>query len=383
MIRSRLALPSLPVLVVLGALVAITAFGITRWLVAPDATALPPLAVEADTAAAAAGAMDGSTLFAERVASVVAIEATIDKAPMIGAGVVVDTDGTIVTASHVVKNYEEAETASAVFVRFAAGDQVAARIVAIDQYNDLAILKIDPDAIDGLVASPLADNSDKVVVGSEVAAIGSPYGNEFSLTLGNVSSTHRVVDSRINSMWRIPDAIQFDASINQGNSGGPLFNARGEVIGIVQQIHSETKANAGVAFAVSANIVRRALTQARSKSEISYAWTGIGAVTMTPQLAAEHGIAAPHGALVQSVTGPAGRAGISAGTHEATNAGRVVRLGDVIVEVAGQPITSTQDLDRISGLLAADQSTKVVFVRGSERMSANLVTGTAAFTPQA
>ena len=178
MTRTRLAAPSLPVFILAAAVVALLAFGITRWVTdRAGADTLPPLAiVEGDTAAAAPGALDAAALFAKRVDTTVSIEATINDQPMNGSGVVVDPDGTIVTASHVIKDYELAAEATTIVVRFHKGDEVLAKLVAIDQMNDLAILKIDPSEVSGgVVAAPLA-NSDEVVVGSEIMSIGAPFG---------------------------------------------------------------------------------------------------------------------------------------------------------------------------------------------------------------
>lgn len=376
MTRSRLALPSLPVFLVLAVVVAVGAFGLTRWLVADDATTLPPLAVEGDTAAAAPGALDAPKLYASRVDTVVAVDATIGGEPMNGSGVVVHTDGTIVTASHVVHDYKRQLDAASVFVRFRSGDELPARVVATDRFNDLAVLRIDPARMSRpLAAAPLAD-SDRQVVGAEVMAIGSPYGNDWTPTLGNISQLHRVIDSRINDQWQIPDALQFDAAINKGNSGGPLFNARGEIIGINQQIHTPNEANTGVSFAISSNIVRRALEQAARSAQVRYAWLGVDTIALTPQLAAEHGLSVTHGALVQSVDGPAARAQLSPG-RAVTHAGRAVQLGDVVVELAGQPVRSRDDLLRIAGTLDPEQPTRIVYVRNGQRVPATITPGTA------
>jgi len=381
MIRTR-SLPSLPVLLVLGFVLALATFGITRALLATDASALPPLDIGADTQAAAPGALNPTELFAQRAATTVAIESDIADSPMIGSGVVVDAaNGTIVTASHVVQVYAPSvRRASHIYVKFQNHSQVEAALVAIDVHNDLAILRVDPAQVPGIVAAPLAANADKVVTGSEVALIGSPYGNEWSVSDGIVSATHRVINSRINGAWEIPDAIQYDAPTNQGNSGGPLFNARGEVIGIVQSINSDSKSDAGVNFAVSSTIVARALELSKTTDEIPYAWLGVDAITLSPQLASANNLGVDAGALVQTVSGPAQRAGISPGTQTTVLSGRSVRLGDVITRVEDQPITSREDLQRITGRLNPDASVAVVVRRAGKNVTLNVNPARAAYT---
>ncbi|MCW2971838.1 MAG: 2-alkenal reductase, partial [Thermoleophilia bacterium] len=222
--RTRTLTPSLPVLVIAAVLLAMVAFGVTRTLLDRSADALPALDVAGDTAAARPGALDVAKLYASRVQTVVSIDSTVGDGALHGTGVVVGTDGTIVTASHVVKDYKSATEASMVFVRFHDKSEVKAEIIAIDQWNDLAVLRVDPTQVAGLVAAPLVANSNTTMVGAEVDAIGNPFGHEWSNAPGHVSQVHQTVDSQINAGWQVPDAIQFDAAINPGNSGGPLFN---------------------------------------------------------------------------------------------------------------------------------------------------------------
>lgn len=374
-----ITLPSVPLFLLAAVVVAALAFGTTRLLVDDGAGALPQLQIEGDVAAAAPGAFNAQKIYEQRLDTTVTIQATIDGQPMNGAGVVVGTDGTIVTASHVIKDYEAASAdpqmgrASRILVRFPKGDEVLAQLVAIDQFNDLAILKVDPSEVrGGVVAAPLA-NSDKVLVGSPVAAIGSPFGYEESLTTGIVSKTHRVLASRINDAWEIPDGLQFDAAINTGNSGGPVFNARGDVIGISQQIATPVKASAGVSFAVSSNLVRRALAihAQTGATHIPYANLGLRTVDLTPQLAAKGELTASRGALVQEAYGPATAAGIAIG-RSITHHGTEVRMGAVIVELAGQPITSRDDLMRVAALIDADAPVKVVYEQGGKRVETQI-----------
>lgn len=371
MTRTRLAAPTLPIFILAAAVVALLAFGITRWVTdRAAADTLPPLTITTgDTAAAAPGALNAAELFAKRVDTTVSIEATINNQPMNGSGVVVSTDGTIVTASHVIKDYELAAEATTIVVRFHKGDEVLARVVAIDQMNDLAILKIDPTEVAGGVVAARLGDSDKVIVGSEIMSIGAPFGYEFTPTVGNVSSTHRVLDSRINANSKIPDAIQHDSPVNTGNSGGPVFNARGEVIGINQQIASPAKVNSGVSFAVSSNLVARALQQYRATGakDIRYADLGIQATDITPQLAKAGNLDVTTGALVQVADGPARDAGIGTG-RAIPHLGATVVLGDPIVAVGGTEISSADDLARVQTLLDPNAATTITVLRGGKRV---------------
>lgn len=376
--RTRTLTPTLPVLIVVAVLLAMIAFGATRLLMDASADTLAPLDVAGDSAAARPGALDGSKLYAGRVDTVVSIDSTVGDGALHGTGVVVGTDGTIVTASHVVKDYESAAEASMVFVRFNKGDEVKATIVAIDQWNDLAVLRIDPTEVDGLVAAPIVENSNTTMVGAEVAAIGNPFGHEWSWSPGHVTQVHQMVDSQINSGWQVPDAIQFDAAINPGNSGGPLFNARGEVLGIVQQIAGTSKTSSGVAFAIPATIMQRTLLLAKTHRDIPYAWTGIKTRDLSPQIAASNGIAVNRGALVQDATGPAAAAGITVGSPEMF-AGQEVFVGDVITKLAGQPIASSEDLSRVSALLTPGAAVDVTVVRGKQTRTTRLTPATAQF----
>jgi serine protease Do len=369
-----LSLPApLPLFLLAAVVVASLAFGITKFVVDDANGALPAIDVAGDAAAAKPGALDVNKVFQARVNTTVSINAMIGDEPMNGAGVVVASDGTIVTASHVIKDYELAREADRIVVRFYKGDEVEAELVAIDQFNDLAILKVDPTQVTGGVSvAPLA-NSDQVMVGAEVLAIGAPFGYDWTPSAGNVAATHRVVGSRINALSEIPDALQFDASINTGNSGGPVFNARGQVIGISQQIATPSKSSAGVAFAVSSNIITRALRiHAQSNvREIPYAELGLRTRDVTPQLARDGQLTSAKGAIVQDATGPAAVAGIATG-RSIDFLGEQVKLGDVIVELAGQPVNTSADLARIAGLIDAEAPVDVTFIRGGQKVETKI-----------
>ena len=184
----------------------------------------------------------------------------------IGTGFVVSTDGQILTNAHVVS--ESGVTASSVTVVFKSssgsqGTEIPATIVGSDESTDVALLKIDPSQAPSLTPVKLGDSS-KVAVGEEVVAIGNPLGLDFSLSSGVVSATNRQLQSPNGAT--ITGGIQTDAAINPGNSGGPLFNANGEVIGINEQIDSQSGGNEGIGFAVPINTAVSVMQQMQNGS---------------------------------------------------------------------------------------------------------------------
>ncbi len=263
----------------------------------------------------------------------------------LGSGFVISGDGEIATNAHVVTSGEGAaiRKASEVFVRFADGNQVAAEVKGFDPFSDVALLKVSPR---GLTLRPLPLGSTRdLKVGSPVAAIGSPFGEEQSLSIGVVSALNRSIQSLTG--FDTPGAVQTDAAINHGNSGGPLLDASGRVLGINAQIQTSTGDGSGVGFAVPADTVRRSLDQLRRDGRTRYAYLGVSSVAVYPQLARRFGLATTKGAWIQEVTGggPADDAGLKAGSGEQKFQARAYSPGgDVIVDVAGRPITQESDL---------------------------------------
>ncbi|MCW2974573.1 MAG: peptidase and chymotrypsin/Hap, partial [Thermoleophilia bacterium] len=161
---------------------------------------------------------------------------------------------------------------------------------------------------------------------------------------------------------------------------GPLYNARGEVLGIVQQIAGTSKTSSGVAFAIPATIVQRTIRLSATNRDIPYAWTGLKSRDLTPQLAKSQGIGTTQGALVQDAAGPAQQAGISVGSP--TNyLGEEVFVGDVVTNLAGQPIASSEDLRRVSGLLVAGETVSMTVMRGTSARTVQLTPTQAQFAP--
>jgi S1-C subfamily serine protease len=277
----------------------------------------------------------------------------------VGSGFVLNGDGEIATNAHVVTTGEvpDLREARQVFVKFADGNQVEAEVRGYDPDADIALLEVDPD---GLTLRPLPlGKSDAVDVGMPVAAIGSPFNEERSLSVGVVSAIDRSI--RGLTAFQISGAIQTDAAINPGNSGGPLVDADGRVIGINQQIRTNTGGGEGVGFAVPVDVARRSLEQLREKGEVSYAYLGVETVEIYPQLRERFDLPVGKGAWVQDVTdgSPAADAGVRGGADEETifqvrqyNVG-----GDVITKIDGRPVNDPDDLSLAVALI--DPGTKV------------------------
>ncbi len=257
----------------------------------------------------------------------------------LGSGFVLNERGEIATNAHVVTEGvgRAIRKAKEVYVAFADGNQVAAKIVGFDANADVALLRLDPA---GLKLRPLPLGTARDLrVGSPVAAIGSPFGEPQSLSVGVVSATDRSIKSLTG--FEIAGAIQTDAAINRGNSGGPLVNAKGEVLGINSQIQTSSGGGEGVGYAVPADIVRRTLAELREDGTVDYAYLGVSTARIYPQLARRFGLPVTSGAWVQEVVpgGPADRAGLRAGRDERRFQARDITVGgDVVTAVNGEKL---------------------------------------------
>jgi S1-C subfamily serine protease len=291
-----------------------------------------------------------------------------------GSGFVVSPKGYILTSSHVITTAGETvgrpRPADSLVVEFQDRDRVPAKIVGFDIFDDVGLIKVEPSE-HSLTPVPLG-NSAAVTVGAPVAAIGSPFGNENSLTSGVVSAIHRSIDS-LTSSYSLVDAIQTDASINHGNSGGPLFDARGRVIGINAQINSNSGNAEGVGFAVPINSAKRSMAQLIVDGAVSYAYIGVVTEDLTPALARHFHYAVQRGAVVTDVKprSPAQAAGLRGGSGKEHVLGTTfIPGGDVIVAINGRRTRSAEDVVRIvTEALAPGDVARFSVVRGHRTLN--------------
>jgi serine protease Do len=244
------------------------------------------------------------------------------EANSLGSGFIISADGRILTNAHVVEGADE------IIVKLADNSEKPAKLLGLDRASDVALLKIDAE---GLQPVRLGDST-KVEVGDWVLAIGSPFGLEHTATQGIVSAVGR----------SLPDGnyvpfIQTDVAVNPGNSGGPLFNLSGEVVGINSQIYSRSGGYMGLSFAIPINTATSVARQLAENGRVERGWLGVGIQSVNGDLAKSFGLPRPAGALVGQVdaAGPAGKAGI--------------RPGDVILEFGGRPIGQSGELPPLVG----------------------------------
>ena len=293
-----------------------------------------------------------------------------------GSGFVVSDDGEIVTNTHVIatggsgNGGGQPEPAEQVFVEFSDRDRVAAEIVGFDPDADLALLKIDPAAVgEDLTVLPVSDR-DEYAVGEPVAAIGSPFGERQSISVGIVSAIDRSIESL--SQFSIDNAIQTDASINPGNSGGPLLDGNGEVIGVNQQIQTSSGTNSGVGFAIPATAIQFSLEQLREDGDVDYAYLGVSTQGIWPQLAEELDLDVETGALIAEIVegGPADDAGLKGSDGQRTFQGAQIDTGgDVIIAVDGNRLERESDLAELISRQRPGQTVQVEVIRDGERQT--------------
>jgi S1-C subfamily serine protease len=294
----------------------------------------------------------------------------------LGSGFVVSGTGEIATNAHVVTSGEgrDIRRADDVYVRFADGNQVPAQVTGFDPFSDVALLKVDPA---GLRLRPLPLGSARdVQVGAPVVAIGSPFGEAQSLSVGVVSAKNRSIQSLTG--FDTTGAVQTDAAINHGNSGGPLLDARGRVLGINSQIQTSTGDGSGVGFAVPVDTVRRSLAQLRADGRVRYAYLGVATVPVFPQLAERFGLRARQGAWVQSVTagGPSADAGLRAGDGDERFQERAYTPGgDIVVALDGRPVREEDDLSRMLVEHRPGDRVALTVLRGVERREVTVTLG--------
>jgi putative serine protease PepD len=338
----------------------------------PTRVAAAPIAL-----ARAAGPLAPEAIYRRAAPSVVVISATekvkvpatfftppaSQKVQIGGSGFVIDRQGDIVTNDHVVQGTSD------VRVGFSGGATYPAKVIGTDPSTDLAVIRVDaPDA----ALRPLAfADSGHAQVGDTVYAIGNPFGLDRTMTAGIVSATGR--DIQAPNGLGIPNAIQTDAPINHGNSGGPLLDAAGRVVGINDQIESggTVDGNVGVGFAIASNTARSVVPQLLGHGRAAHAWLGIEVAPLRGDIARLVRGLPDHGLLVLRVVpkSPAARAGLVAGSQQVTVEGETVPVGgDAIVAVDGKPTATSAGLaDAVRSHKPGDELRLRVVRRGQTR----------------
>jgi len=268
-------------------------------------------------------------------------------ASALGAGFVISEDGYVVTNNHVIEGADEIE------VEFINGDIFPARIVGTDANIDIAVLKIDADKPFEYVAF---GNSDVARVGDWVMAMGNPLGQGFSVSAGIISARNRELSGPYD------DYIQTDAAINRGNSGGPLFNTDGEVIGVNTAIISPSGGSIGLGFSMASNTVDPVVKQLKEYGEVRRGWLGVNIGSVNDEMAEALGLDEPTGAIIRDVfDGPAKDAGL--------------KTMDVIVMFDGKEVSDSGALVRIVGGTPVGSTVKTIVLRDGKRMSIDVVLG--------
>jgi len=292
-----------------------------------------------------------------------------------GSGFVLDGAGYIATNAHVVTTGDppDRERAKEVYVEFSDGNRVKARIIGEDPNADVALLKIDPS---GLSLTPLKlGRSRDITVGEPVAAIGSPFGERQSLSIGVISAIDRAIESL--TRFQIGNSIQTDAAINPGNSGGPLLSAAGAVLGINSQIKSTSGGGEGVGFAIPVDTVRRSLRELREKGRVDYGYLGVESVTLWPQAAERLKVDADNGAALGEIQSgsPAADADLKGGKPEEFQGGQLPVGGDVIVAVDGRRLTRRDDLADLVSTHSAGDEIELEVIRDGDRRTVEVTLG--------
>ncbi|MGD9130125.1 MAG: trypsin-like peptidase domain-containing protein [Candidatus Bathyarchaeota archaeon] len=279
------------------------------------------------------GLMPWSTIYDQLKDSVVLIETNLG----LGSGFVYDTEGRIITNHHVIEN------ATTIQVTFLDGNITSANVVGMDIYSDLAVIKVDPE-VTTLHPVVLGSSSD-LIVGEPVAAMGNPFGLSDTLTAGIVSSVERTMVAAGNYM--IIDIVQIDAAVNPGNSGGPLVNLKGQVVGVNTAIQSETGTFTGIGFAIPSDTVKREINDLIETGDYTHPWIGVSALDVDITIADAMDLEKPQGVLLVDVTegSPADQAGLRGSDQNVTLDGQVTPIGgDVITGIDGVATRRMADL---------------------------------------
>ncbi|HEY6069477.1 MAG TPA: trypsin-like peptidase domain-containing protein [Gaiellaceae bacterium] len=288
----------------------------------------------------------------------------------LGSGFVIDKAGHIVTNYHVVRG------ATSIEVSFSNNERFKATVVGVDPSTDIAVLKVDVKSR-ALRSLPLG-NSDDVRVGDQVIAIGNPFGLDRSVTAGIVSAVQRRIEAP--NQLSIAHVIQTDASLNHGNSGGPLLNAQGQVIGVNAQIETggQSQGNVGIGFAIPINTVRDVVAELIKNGKVEHAFLGIEGKTLEPSIARLFHLPATSGVLVAVVRPGSGaaKAGLKAATNQVTVEGESWPAGgDLIVKADGRPVGSIERLIDIISAKKPGDHVSLEVIRSAKRMNVNVKLG--------
>jgi putative serine protease PepD len=288
----------------------------------------------------------------------------------LGSGFVIDKAGHIVTNYHVVRG------ASSIQVSFSNSERIKAKVVGVDPSTDVAVLKVDVKSR-ALKSLPLG-NSDAVRVGDQVVAIGNPFGLDRSVTAGIVSAVQRRIEAP--NRLSISHAIQTDAALNHGNSGGPLLNAQGEVIGVNAQIETggQSEGNVGIGFAIPINTVKDVAAELIRNGKVDHAFLGIEGKTLEPQIGRLFHLPVSSGVLVASIRPDSGaaKAGLKAATNQVTVEGESWPAGgDVIVKADGQSVPTIERLIDVIAAKEPGDKLDLEVVRGTKRIHVTVKLG--------
>ena len=326
-----------------------------RWIALAAATAIvalsaacgdsetPEASLDSIDAGLVVAAVEGilADIYDNAVPSVVAIRVERTQglsSAGVGSGFVWSADGHIITNNHVVDGVDR------IIVAFADGSEYRAELLGGDQASDIAVLKIDPG--DRVLRPLTLSDSDDLRVGQTAVALGTPFGHRFTMTTGIVSAVGRTVRSG-SSSYSNPEIVQTDAPLNPGNSGGPLLNRSGEVIGINAQISTPTGVNSGVGFAVPINTAKRVAPSLIQDGSYRYSYLGISAATLNPDLAEANSLPVnTKGALLVDIVrdSPADEAGLTAGERQNVDGTSYWIGGDVVTAIDDVPVTGIDDL---------------------------------------
>jgi putative serine protease PepD len=358
-------------LVVLGGLALTGNLGGTSTTTVRDATPLPAAgdAADARTPRIEAAAPDGAapsvqSVVAGSAPAVVLVTARGEGAGgSLGSGFLVDRRGRVLTNAHVV------DDDAAVTVTFDDGTESPAEVLGKDQSTDLAVLRVERVPA-GVAPLPLGRSAD-LVVGDPVVAIGNPFGLERTATTGIVSALKRIISAP--NDFQIQNVIQTDAAINQGNSGGPLLDARGRVVGINSQIASESGGSDGIGFAVPIDTIRPVADAVIATGRVEHAWLGMTGRSITPAIARALGIGDVRGVAVIAVDGrgPAKAAGLRAATT--APGAEVPRGGDLVIAVDGRPVEDMADISRAVSSHAVGDGLALTVLRDGRRVGLRVV----------